>query len=298
MSPSLLAVGAVIDDFRLDESLPLAATASFWRVSQAGNDTPLLMKIPRLEHGANPINIVGFEAEQMILPKLSGPHVPRFVKAGTLENPYIVMEMIEGDTLKALLARLPLRFDEVALLGADIATALHSVHRQEVVHLDVKPSNLMVRRSGETVLIDFGFSHHARLPDILAEEFPARSEPGRTSRPSSWPETAAIHAATSMPSARCCISSPPASGRSATRKACTNGASACIAIRFRLAPGGPIAPRGCRRSSCAASKSIRHNDTRQPRSSPSICSTPGRSPSPSVASACSATVPSRSRHAG
>ena len=48
------------------------------------------MKIPRLEHGANPINIVGFEAEQMILPKLSGPHVPRFIASGTLENPYIV----------------------------------------------------------------------------------------------------------------------------------------------------------------------------------------------------------------
>ena len=71
MSASLLEAGAVIDDFRLEESLPPAATASFWRVSQADNDTPLLMKIPRLEHGANAINIVGFEAEQMILPKLS-----------------------------------------------------------------------------------------------------------------------------------------------------------------------------------------------------------------------------------
>jgi nucleotide-binding universal stress UspA family protein len=172
MPPSPLEAGAAIDGFRLDESLPLAATATFWRVTQAGNDTPLLMKIPRLEHGANAINIVGFEAEQMILPKLSGPHVPHFVKAGTLENPYIVMEMIEGDTLKGLLARLPLRFDEVARLGAGIAAALHDIHRQEVVHLDAKPSNVMLRPSGEAVLIDFGFSHHARLPDILAEEFP------------------------------------------------------------------------------------------------------------------------------
>ena len=75
--------GDVVAGFRLEEELPLAATAAFWRVSRAADDPPLLMKIPRLEHGANPINIVGFEAEQMILPKLSGPHVPRFMASGS-----------------------------------------------------------------------------------------------------------------------------------------------------------------------------------------------------------------------
>jgi non-specific serine/threonine protein kinase len=130
------------------------------------------MKIPRLEHGANPINIVGFEAEQMILPQLSGPHAPRFVASGGLENPYIVMELIEGCSLRERLSRLPLQIDEIATLGARIASALHDLHRQDVIHLDVKPSNVMLRKSGGAALIDFGFSHHLRLPDILAEEFP------------------------------------------------------------------------------------------------------------------------------
>jgi non-specific serine/threonine protein kinase len=164
--------GALVDKFRLEEELPLAATAAFWRVSQAGNDAPLLMKIPRLEHGANPINIVSFEAEQMILPKLSGSHVPRFVASGGLQNPYIVMELIAGQSLKARLPQLPLPPEEVAALGAKVAAALHDIHRQDVIHLDVKPSNVMLRESGEAVLIDFGFSRHAHLPDILAEEFP------------------------------------------------------------------------------------------------------------------------------
>src|SRR5215475_3481850 len=56
---SRLQQGAVIDGFRLEEELPLAATAAFWRVSQEGSDTPLVMKIPRLEAGANPIKTVG-----------------------------------------------------------------------------------------------------------------------------------------------------------------------------------------------------------------------------------------------
>jgi nucleotide-binding universal stress UspA family protein len=164
--------GAVIDGFRLEEELPLAATAAFWRVSQSAGGMPLVMKIPRLKHGANPINIVAFESEQMILPKLFGPHVPRFVASGDLHNPYIVMELIAGETLKALLPKLPLEPEEVARIGAAVAATLHDVHSQGVVHLDVKPSNLMFRESGEAVLIDFGFSRHSQLPDLLAEEFP------------------------------------------------------------------------------------------------------------------------------
>jgi len=169
---SRLQQGAVIDGFRLEEELPLAATAAFWRVSQEGSDTPLVMKIPRLEAGANPINIVGFEVEQMILPKLSGPHVPRFVASGSLENPYIVMELIAGRSLKMRLPELPLPADEVAAIGVKLAWGLHDIHGQDVIHLDVKPSNVMLRPNGEAVLIDFGFSRHLRLPDILAEEFP------------------------------------------------------------------------------------------------------------------------------
>jgi serine/threonine protein kinase len=164
--------GAVIDGFRLEEQLPLAATAAFWRVSQSAGGMPRVMKVPRLEHGANPINIVAFETEQMILPKLSGPHVPRFVASGDLHNPYIVMELVEGETLKTLLPKLPLEPAEVARIGATVAAALHDVHSQGVVHLDLKPSNLMLRESGEAVLIDFGFSRHSHLPDLLAEEFP------------------------------------------------------------------------------------------------------------------------------
>jgi serine/threonine protein kinase len=110
--------------------------------------------------------------EQMILAKLSGPHVPRFVANGDFAvHPYIVMERIPGTSLLPYLQRLPLSYSEVAETGAKIATALDDLHRQHVVHLDVKPSNIMFRTTGEAVLIDFGLSHHDELPDFMAEEF-------------------------------------------------------------------------------------------------------------------------------
>ena len=55
-------------------------------------------------------------------------------------------------------------------LGAGIADAIQAVHRQGVVHLDVRPENLIRRAGGEWVLLDYGFSRHAHLPDLLAEE--------------------------------------------------------------------------------------------------------------------------------
>ena len=104
----------------------------------------MLMKVPRLFEGEDPAAIVSFEMEQMILPRLSGPHVPRFVAAAGFETqPYLVMERVPGTSLLPRLQELPLPPEEVAAIGARVATALDALHRQHVVHLDVKPSNIL-----------------------------------------------------------------------------------------------------------------------------------------------------------
>jgi nucleotide-binding universal stress UspA family protein len=166
-----LEAGQVIDGFVLERPLEPGGMASFWRVSRAGTDMPLVMKIPLMRRGEDPLTIVGFEVEGMILARLSGPHVPRFVAAGDFERPYIVMEFIAGRSVRTLLERTPLPAPEVAEIGAKIAFALHDLHRQHVIHLDLKPSNVILRDDGEAVLIDFGLSHHELLPDLVAEEF-------------------------------------------------------------------------------------------------------------------------------
>jgi nucleotide-binding universal stress UspA family protein len=171
MDPRNLEAGQVIDGFVLEEALAPGGMANFWRVRRPGSDLPMIMKIPLLRRGEDPLTIVGFEAEQMILARLSGPHVPKFVAAGDFERPYIVMEFIAGRPLRTFLDKTPLPAEEVAAIGAKIAFALHDLHRQQVIHLDLKPSNVILRDDGEAVLIDFGLSRHAQLPDLVAEEF-------------------------------------------------------------------------------------------------------------------------------
>jgi len=110
--------------------------------------------------------------EQMILPRLSGSHVPQFIAVGDLAvQPYVVMEFIPGKTLLERLPDLPLPYEEAVDIAARIAAALDDLHRQHVIHLDVKPSNIMFRPDGDAVLIDFGLSRHDQMPDLIQEEF-------------------------------------------------------------------------------------------------------------------------------
>ena len=170
--PGSLAPGFVLDGFTLRERLHQGGQAVLWRVTHPQYGYPLLMKIPLLWAGENPAAIVGFEVEQMILPRLTGVHVPKFVAAGeTDRHLYLVMEHIPGPSLRERLDDAPLDAAEVARIGARVAAALHELHRQQVVHLDLKPSNILFRESGEAVLVDFGLARHERLPDLLAEEF-------------------------------------------------------------------------------------------------------------------------------
>ena len=172
MVKPLLEPGSTLDGFRLEECLHHGGMATLWRVSREDTSMPMLMKVPRIAEGEEAASVVSFEMEQLILPKLTGPHVPKFVAAGDFAvQPYIVMERIPGTTLVPRLPELPLPYPEVVALGVKIAAAIDDLHRQNVVHLDVKPSNIMFRPTGEAVLVDYGLSHHDRLPDLMQEEF-------------------------------------------------------------------------------------------------------------------------------
>ncbi|QWG15112.1 universal stress protein [Bradyrhizobium sediminis] len=172
MVKTLVEPGAVIDGFTVGERVHSGGMATLWSVTWPDSDTPMLMKVPRISEGEDPAAIVGFEMEQMILPRLSGPHVPACFGAGDFaRQPYVVIERIPGKTLYERLSELPISYEEARAIVGKIATALADLHTQNVIHHDIKPSSIMFRPSGEAVLIDFGLSHHNQLPDLLQEEF-------------------------------------------------------------------------------------------------------------------------------
>lgn len=172
MAVARLTEGSTLDGFLIGPLIHQGGMAMLWEVTRPDIDFPMLMKVPILFEGEDAAAIVSFEMEQMIMPRLSGPHVPRFVATGDFSTqPYLVMERVPGGSLFPRLAHLPLPWTEVVDLAARVALALDDLHRQHVVHLDIKPSNILFRPDGAAVLIDYGLSHHDQLPDLMAEEF-------------------------------------------------------------------------------------------------------------------------------
>ena len=171
-----VAPGAVIDGYCVGDRLHEGGTGAIFRVTappERDPGFPLVMKAPFMGPGQSTLGIDSFETEQTILPRLVGPHVPRVVHSGedSAEGRYcMVMEWIDGQGLAELTAAAPLAAESVARIGAALADALQSIHSQKVIHLDIKPENVIVRPDGVAVLLDFGFAHHALYPDLLAEE--------------------------------------------------------------------------------------------------------------------------------
>lgn len=164
--------GSVVDGFLVGEAIHEGGQGVLYatsRVSGEDDGFPLLMKIPRLGPGQPGESVVTYEVERMVLSALHGRHVPRFVAAGDVAaQPYLVLERVEGRSLAD--ERVPLAAAEVARLGAAVAGALAALHAQGGIHLDLKPSNVIMRPGGEAVLIDFGLSRHLHYPDLLGEE--------------------------------------------------------------------------------------------------------------------------------
>jgi len=99
-----------------------------------------------------------FEREAKTVSGLNHPNICTLFDVGREgETDYLVMELIEGETLGARLARGALPAPDVLKLGAQIADALDRAHRAGVVHRDLKPGNIMLTKSG-TKLMDFGLA--------------------------------------------------------------------------------------------------------------------------------------------
>ena len=149
--------------YELEERLGAGGMASVYRGTDRLLDRTVAVKVLDRALGRDPEFVERFRREARAAAGLSHPGTVAVYDTGEDEGRrFIVMELIEGETLADLLAReAPLDPGRAALLGAEILDALSAAHDRGLVHRDVKPGNVLLTPDGEPKVTDFGIARAA-----------------------------------------------------------------------------------------------------------------------------------------
>ncbi|HUF06551.1 MAG TPA: serine/threonine-protein kinase [Candidatus Binatia bacterium] len=151
----------VLDRYRLIERLASGGSAEVWRAHDEQLDREVAVKRLHPHLLPDEPSRKRLAAEARAAAGLSHPVIVGVYDVdATGDAPAIVMELVEGESLAARIARDgPLEPHRAAAVAADVAEALFHAHQRGVVHRDVKPGNVLLATDGRTRLVDFGIAH-------------------------------------------------------------------------------------------------------------------------------------------
>ena len=153
-----IASGSRLGPYEVVSRLGAGGMGEVYRARDTRLDRIVALKVLPPEIAHDETARARFEREARAISALNHPNICTLFDVGN-ENgvSYLVMELIEGQTLAELIARGPLSLSDAVRYAIEIATALDRAHRQGIVHRDLKPGNIMITKSG-VKLLDFGLA--------------------------------------------------------------------------------------------------------------------------------------------
>jgi eukaryotic-like serine/threonine-protein kinase len=152
--------------YRLIDLLGAGGMGEVYRAHDTRHDRAVAIKVLPQRLADDPTALERFRREARAIAALSHPNIVSLLDFGGEESiAYIVTELLEGDTLRALLDRGPLPWRRCCEIGAAVAAALAAAHSEGVIHRDVKPDNVVVTHEGRVKILDFGLARSERFLD-------------------------------------------------------------------------------------------------------------------------------------
>ncbi|MCA8925343.1 MAG: serine/threonine protein kinase, partial [Planctomycetes bacterium] len=149
---------ASIGPYHLEETLGSGGMGVVYRAVDPRDGREVAIKTLLSDRRASEASRQRTRRELEALRRLDHPHVLRVLDAGEADGPYMVLELVRGESLADRLRRGPLPLDAALRLAREQASALEHVHAAGLLHRDLKPANVLLREDGSSCLTDFGLT--------------------------------------------------------------------------------------------------------------------------------------------
>jgi hypothetical protein len=154
-----LPLGTRLGPYEIVAPIGAGGMGEVYRARDTRLGREVAIKVLPAEVANDPERLARFEREAKAVSALNHPHIVTLHEVGTSDaGPYLVLEKIEGQSLRELLKAGPLPIRRILGLGVQIADGLAKAHEAGIVHRDLKPENVMVTADGFAKILDFGLA--------------------------------------------------------------------------------------------------------------------------------------------
>lgn len=162
--------GNTIDGFKILQILSQSQRGQVYLAENVENGEKLVLKTPSVNYEDEPYYLNGFVQEEWVGRRIDHPGVLRTYDSGRRKNfLYFTSEYIEGQNLRQWMSDNPgPDLTKIRPIVDQIISALHALHRQDMIHQDLKPENIMLDTAGRVKIIDFGSTKVAGIAEITS----------------------------------------------------------------------------------------------------------------------------------